>query len=176
MDITVASAGESSDRAAPPADESAAPEAPRAQPRYPRGSSSLPSGPDPALIFKYAKWAGLAVVLLLLVLLVKSFFGGAKSDREAQNAGRVPTLQPAEERTITLVALDNVQVKILRRNATDDSEGEELFSGTLARGQTRVVPWPGPIYIRANAGENLQVEYKGKRYPTGFSGNNRAKM
>jgi cytoskeleton protein RodZ len=64
MDITVASAGESSDRATPPGDEPAAAEAPRVQPRYPRGSSSLPSGPDPALIFKYAKWAGLVVVLL----------------------------------------------------------------------------------------------------------------
>jgi cytoskeleton protein RodZ len=174
MDISVATAGESSDRAAPPSEDAAGGDAARPQPRYPRGGSSLPSGPDPAMIFKYAKWAGGVVVLLLLILLVKSCFSGSKTDREAQ-AARPPTLQPAEERSITLIALDTVQVKVLRRN-TDDSEGDELFNGTLARGQTRSVPWPGPIYIRASAGENLQVEYKGKRYPTGFTGNNRAKM
>ena len=81
------------------------------------------------------------------------------------------------ERTITLVALDTVRVTVVARN-DDDSEGEEIFRGTLARGQTQVVPWPGPgsIFIKANAGENLQIEYKGKRYGSQFTGNNRAKM
>lgn len=44
MDISVASAGEPSDRAAPPA-EGAAEEPVRAQPRYPRGGNNLPTGP-----------------------------------------------------------------------------------------------------------------------------------
>src|SRR3954463_636181 len=43
MDISVASASETSERAAPPSEESAPPENPRPQPRYPRGSTSLPS-------------------------------------------------------------------------------------------------------------------------------------
>src|SRR5206468_6496570 len=69
MDITVATAGEPSDRAAPP-DENAAPEpAPgpaRTQPRYPRGSGpKLPAGPDPALVFKYIKWGGIAIIVVL---------------------------------------------------------------------------------------------------------------
>src|SRR3954464_7153735 len=64
MDISVATAGEASDRAAPP-DANAAPEpAPspaRAHPRYPRGSGpALPAGPDPAVVFKYIKWGGIA--------------------------------------------------------------------------------------------------------------------
>jgi len=66
-------------------------------------------------------------------------------------------------------------VSVVSRNA-DDSEGDELFSGTLARGQSQIVPWPGPIYIKANAGENLQIEFKGKRYGSQFTGVGRAKM
>lgn len=57
IDISVASAGELSDRAAPPDEGASSAEPARAQPRYPRGSSSLPSGPDPAVIFRYVKWA-----------------------------------------------------------------------------------------------------------------------
>src|SRR5476651_2535395 len=59
MDISVATAGEASDRAAPPEDAVADTAPKLAQPRYPRGGShNLPTGPDPAVIFKYVKWAG----------------------------------------------------------------------------------------------------------------------
>ncbi|HEX2852183.1 MAG TPA: helix-turn-helix domain-containing protein [Opitutaceae bacterium] len=175
MDISVASAAEAADRAASPGESSVSSDTSPPQPRFPRGGSSLPSGPDPALLFKYGKWAGAVVLLILLILIGKSFFSGR--DSNPVQAGNTPSPGPqaAAERTITLVALDAVTVTVLRRNA-DESEGEELFKATLSRGQTRTVPWPGPIYIRANLGENLEIEYKGKRYPTKFVGDNRAKM
>jgi hypothetical protein len=51
-----------------------------------------------------------------------------------------------------------------------------IYQGTLTRHQTQVVPWTGPIYITASAGENLQIEYKGKRFDSKFTGPGRAQM
>jgi cytoskeleton protein RodZ len=172
MDITVSTAGETSDRAAPPSDDAAATEPSRPQPRYPRGGSTLPSGPDPALIFKYAKWAGIAVGAIVLVLVVKSFLGGKSSPTTPVSK---PVTQSASDRTITLVALDTVSVRVNHLVGTD-TDGDEIFRGTLTRGQSQTVSWPGPINIHANVGENLAVEYKGKRYPSGFPGNGHAQM
>src|SRR4051812_19963908 len=66
MDISVSSATDQAERAAPPAEEPAdATTAGRGQgtPRYPRGSTNLPTGPDPALIFRYIKWGGGAIIV-----------------------------------------------------------------------------------------------------------------
>jgi len=181
MDISKASAGEPSDRAAPPEDEPAAAEPARAQPRYSRGGSSLPQGPDPAaLIFKYGKWAGVVVLALIVIWVVRSIGGGsapAGTPRGAAPAAAPATTaaQPAAERAITLVALDVVRVNV-KHKLSDGTEGEDIFLGTLARGQRQVVPWPGPIYIWASAGQNLEIEFNGKSYPTGFTGANRAQM
>jgi cytoskeleton protein RodZ len=176
MDISVATAGESSERAAPPADEPVAAETQRPQPRYPRGSSSLPSGPDPAVIFKYVKWAVVVVVLLLLGLAVKSFFSGPSSPRSSTTTPPISAATPApRERYITLVPQNTVTVRVLRRNP-DDSEGAELFNGTLSRDQNTQVPWPLPtgttketIFIYANPGQNLMIEIDGKLWPTGIT-------
>ncbi len=179
MDISVATAGEANDRAAPPEEAAAAESAPpRAQPRYPRGGTpNLPSGPDPALIFKYAKWAGIAVVAIILLFVVKSLFtGGSPAPAPTRSAvAPAATAATPAERTITLVALDVVRVNV-KRKLPDESEGEDIFLGTLARGQRQVVPWPGPIYIQMSAGQNLEVEYQGKRYPTGVTGAGRSQM
>ena len=182
MDISKASAGEPSDRAAPPEDEPAAAEPARAQPRYSRGGSSLPQGPDPAVIFKYVKWVGGSALVFFAVLILKSIFssGGSNSASATHVAAPAATpattaAQPATERAITLVALDVVRVNV-KHKLPDGTEGEDLFLGTLARGQRQVVPWPGPIYIWASAGQNLEIEFNGKSYPTGFTGANRAQM
>src|SRR5688572_9344323 len=56
MDISVSTAGESSDRAAPPEEGAKPAAAAAAQPRYPRsGGTSLPQGMDPVVVFKYLK-------------------------------------------------------------------------------------------------------------------------
>ena len=180
MDVTIASA---EDRGEAAADETPAAPPPRRQASISRGSSPTP-GPaiDPALLFKLGKWAGIGVLVLLCIWGVKAVrSSGPGSTTPAANhtapAGPAtnPAANPVSERMITLVALDVVRVSVLHKNA-DDSEGDLIFQGTLARGQTQPVAWPGPIYIRASAGENLQIEYKGKRYPSGFTGPNRAQM
>ncbi len=181
MDISVATAGEASDRAAPPEDTPAEAAPARAQPRYPRGGSpNLPTGPDPALIFKYAKWIGGGVMIIIALFVIKSLLSGGGSSANPAPATRTttaPATAPARpvERSITLVALEVVRVNV-KRKLPDDSEGEDIFLGTLARGQTQTVPWSGPIYINASAGQNLEVEFQGKRYPTGFIGVGRCAM
>ena len=177
MDVSVASA---EDRGEPAAEESAAPQPARRQPTVSRGSGTAPEPAiDPALLFKLGKWAALIVVVVLVVLGGRALFFSSTPAPVVHNpppAVTKPTAaQPVEEKTITLVALGPVRVTVARRNA-DESEGEDIFSGNLVRGQTQVVAWPGPIYITASAGENLQIEFKGKRYDSKFTGFGRAKM
>lgn len=179
MDVSVASADERGETVI--AEEAPPPQVAHRQPAISRGAS-VSAGPaiDPALLFKLGKWAAYALIVLLFIWGVKAIISPAGSPAAARNPAAVakpPVAVPAVERTITLVALDTVRVTVVARN-DDDTEGEEIFRGTLARGQTREVPWPGPgsIFIKANAGENLQIEYKGKRYGSQFTGNNRAKM
>ena len=183
MDISVATAGEPSDRAAPPEDGPAEAAPARAQPRYPRsGSPNLPTGPDPAIIFKYAKIAGAVLLVLIVILVAKSLMSGSGS-APAANPGRASTAQtyipPASstERSITLIALDTVFVRVTHLIG-EDTDGEEIFKGTLARGQSQVVPWPGSINLWASAGENLAIDYKGQRIPVKsyFSGYGHAQM
>jgi cytoskeleton protein RodZ len=180
MDVSIASAD---DRGEPVvAEEKAPPQPAHRQPVVSRGSNVAP-GPaiDPALLFKLGKWAAIAVILLLFIWGVKAIVSSGGSGPATRSApastAKAPITPPVTENTINLVALDTVRVTVVARNE-DDSEGEEIFRGTLTRGQSQPVPWPGAgsIYIKANAGENLQIEYKGKRYDSKFTGVGRAKM
>jgi cytoskeleton protein RodZ len=185
MDISVATAGEPSDRAAPPDDTPSEPTPTRAhahaQPRYPRGGNpNLPTGPDPALIFKYAKWGGLAVLALVVLLVLKSLLSsGGTATNPAPRTAAAPAAAPAAsaERSITLVALDTVFVRVTHLIG-DDTDGDEIFKGTLTRGQTQVVPWTASINVWASAGENLAIDYKGQRIPVKgyFTGYGHAQM
>lgn len=180
MDVSIASA---EDRGEPVVAEEAAPPVPaHRQPAVSRGTS-VANGPaiDPALLFKFGKWVAILVIALLFLWGVMAIINSSKSAAVARTAP-APVTKPAVttpvvEKTITLVAVDTVRVTVVARNE-DDTEGEEIFRGTLARGQSQVVPWPGvgSLFIKANAGENLQIEYKGKRYGSQFTGVGRAKM
>ncbi len=124
---------------------------------------------DRDLLIKGIALVGGAVILIVLIIWgISAMTGGGSPVEPSTETG-------TQQRMITLVALDTVVVSVHHRNA-DNTEGAELFRGTLARGQSQEVAWPGPIYIRANAGENLQVEFRGERYPTGFTGTGRAQM
>lgn len=168
MDISVASANDPQEqRATSPEEPAATASAERPQPHYPRASSSLPTGPDPAIIFKYIKWGGIALIVLVAAFVLKSFFGGSsgQSGAAAHQAGTAGTT--AE--TFTLIAKDVVFVRV--NQLAEKTEGPEIFRGTLARGQTQTLPWAGPVRINASAGENFEVEVRGRRWPSGFTGN-----
>src|SRR5215212_7342646 len=78
MDITVATA-ESTDRASSTPEPPPEPSPANRGPQRSRGGSSLPSGPDPAVVFKYVKIGGIVVIALLLLLVLKAIFTGGRS-------------------------------------------------------------------------------------------------
>jgi transcriptional regulator with XRE-family HTH domain len=180
MDVTVASAD---DRGEPEVEEKPAAPAARRQPAVSRGSHAS-AGPaiDPALLFKIGKWVAVVAVVILVIWGIVSIFSGRKENAPVNTVRTAPAtttnppaVLPAAEKTITLVALDVVRVTVKHKNS-DGSEGDVIYQGTLTRGQSQVVPWPGPIYITASAGENLQIEFKGRRFDSKFTGPGRAQM
>jgi cytoskeleton protein RodZ len=181
MDISVAHADEP---AAPATEEAGAGSSATVRPATARSrmGTSLPSGPDPAVVFRYLKWGGAAAgVIILLFFLRPIFFSGSSTTPAATPPARstpAATKQstaPAAQPTITLVATDTVAVRVCAKNA-DDSEGAEIFKGTLSARQTQVLPWNGAMYINFAAGENLEFEVDGRRYPTRMRGAGRVKV
>jgi cytoskeleton protein RodZ len=183
MDISVSTSGETNERAAPPEEGEAADAAasqPRAQPRYPRsGGSTLPTGPDPALVFKYLKWGGIGVIVILALFLIKALFSdrtpasAPANPRTASQPVATPTqTAPAAALTYKLVATDPVQVRIAVRLEHGDSfiDGDELYKGLLLKNQEITIPLNGPQTIYASAGQNLTLMWKGNPKPLGFTG------
>lgn len=163
MDISVSTSGESSDRAAPPTEGAPAPEPSHAN-RGPnrRAPAGLPGGPDPAIVFKYIKWGGIGVTVILAIIVTWSLISGAKRPStetanprtELANAKRTPMLH--------LIALRPVQVTVTVAVGERD-DGEVLWRGQLATGETKLVPYSTDIFLDANPGEALEVELNGNR-------------
>ena len=125
----------------------------------------MPSGPDPAVIFRYAKWGAAALGALVLFLIVKSFIPSSKP-APAKSETPAAAAATAKAPTLGLVAENPVQVTVRRKNP-DESEGEILFAGMLTTGDSKSLPRPGALFIEASAAENLVIEIGGKRYNLG---------
>ncbi len=160
VDVTTVAAEESERSAA--AAESAEPASPatRPTPQRNRAGSSLPTGPDPALVFKYTKWVFIGVVVLFVGFTLKALFSGGSTPAATTKA------TAPKSPVLGLVATHPVQVTVRRKNA-DESEGELLFSGMLHTGDSKSVPRTGALFIEASAAENLQIEINGKRHNLG---------
>ena len=161
MDISIATA-EQPERATPPTEPAADPSPAGRGPTRPRTASVLPTGPDPAVVFRYLKIGGAVVIVVLLGFIVKALFfsgDGASVTRSTPTAVRGPTFG--------LVALAPVQVTVRRKNA-DGTDGEFLFSGLVSPGDTKIVQRPGAVYVEANVPENLMLEINGRRVPMGL--------
>ena len=174
MDISVASAGEPSNRAAPPEEGAPAAEPARAQPRYPRGGSSLPSGPDPAVIFRYVKWAAAAVIGLLALWLVISLVSNRGTKTSPAPAAPLPAVatQPAVSNRAVITALDVVRVQVWAKTP-EGTYGDVLVPPTpLAKGATVDFPKSGPVYIFASAQENITIKFAGQQFTPSASPNN----
>ena len=174
MDLSVATTEGSSESAAPSAPE-ASPAPARSHPgAFALGGGNLHQGSqmDPAVIMRIATGAVALLVVVLIIWGVKSMI----SDGRAKKAVATTNLQVAPESTITLVAVNPVSVQVSIKN-TDGSPGEIILPNTpLARGEQRSVPWHSALFITATAGENLQVEFNGKRSPMPFKGYDRAAL
>ncbi len=163
MDLSIASSGSSVKDGTPesgPAVEGSGAEAGDSRPRkFAKIGTSLPEGTyfDPRLVMKIAKIAGW-VVLAGLVL-----WGVIALTRSS--SAKHPAVQTVAEPSFTLIALDAVRVHVEQKNA-DGSVGVAILPETaLVRGETRVIPRRGAVYISADPSQNLSIEINGKRYP-----------
>jgi transcriptional regulator with XRE-family HTH domain len=168
MDLAISSADERGE----PKPEAASDASSRNPGRFPRPGESLPKGPaiDPALVFKGGIALVVALVLLAIVWVGKSLLGGGPSASAARSAaaGEIPDASaPVPAATVTIVALEPVRVKVVRK-----SDGVELFQGALQAGERRDYP-NIPIYLTASELGSVEIEYKGRRYPTGHAGHDR---
>lgn len=170
MDISVGTEEDGDRSAAAPEETVPGPEPSHANrgPTRPRTGSSLPKGPDPAVVFKYLKWGGGALVVVLLFWFVKSaFFSGSRATAKP-SVGTTPANITPQNSSIGLVALRPIQVKVCRRNP-DDSDGEVIFSGSLGAGESRQVAWTSALYVEADSPEFLEIEVNGRRFNLGQS-------
>jgi cytoskeleton protein RodZ len=160
MDLSIASAEDRVEHAAVASGDAA----PR--PNSPlRGHNNLPKSPplDPALVFKGGIALACVLVLLLIFWIGKSLMGGSSgSAAEARSPASA-----ASERSFTLIAIDTVRVSVTAANG-----GRMLLPETvLDRDQRRVVPFPGPVIVRADVGANVQFDINGRHLaiPAGYN-------
>lgn len=161
MDISVATA-EPADRSSATA-ETPAPEPSHANrgPQRNRTGSSLPTGPDPAVVFKYVKIGGIVVIAVVLLWVLKALFLGSGTSSTARPGQSVP-----RGPTFGLIATSPVQVTVRKKNP-DGTDGEFLFSGLVSPGEKKIVSRPGAVFIEANLPENLMLEVNGRQFPLG---------
>jgi cytoskeleton protein RodZ len=164
MDISVATT-EAGERGAAPEETVAAPEPSHANrgPTRSRTGSSLPTGPDPAVVFKYAKWAAVGVIVLLAVLILKSLFSSGRSGGTAANRA-TPSTSATHGPSFGLNALGNVRVTVSRAAADGVTDGEQVFAGTLRAGESRTIPRPGALFIEADRPDLLDLVINGTSY------------
>jgi len=114
------------------------------------------------------KVAAAAVGLIVLLILIFAFMGrGSKSSSSSSSAVSSAPTAPAEtwvhaqanETSLTLVALDRVQVNVL----TD--AGRVLYQGTLTRGERRAIPYTMKLQVNTDVPENLRINIGGQEFP-----------
>ncbi len=143
---------------------------------FSRIGTSLPTGTfiDQRLIFKAG---GLLLAVVVVLLLIWGIRSVTSTTTHTPTGGSERTMRPAvDERLITFIALDTIQLKVALKRNDQDVTGEELFSGTLQRGESKVLPRRGALYLWSNQLENVEVEAEGtKMRPAAhnFRGNQR---
>jgi hypothetical protein len=86
----------------------------------------------------------------------------APGDDHLGNSGPIPT--PANQKQAVIVALAAVTVQVWEEKS-DGGYGKVLLPETaLKQGDSRPVPFAGPLYIQASAGEKLRIDLAGKSF------------
>jgi cytoskeletal protein RodZ len=167
MDVAVSSSDERGETAA----ESVAVEvAHRPHTRFPRPGENLPKTPaiDPALMFKAGKILLFAVGLLAVIWIIRSLSApGTPATAPQRASAPVAAEASGPAASVAVVALEPVRIKVVRK-----SDGVELFQGPLQAGERREYA-NVPIYLTASELSAVEIEYKGRRYPTNHSGHER---
>jgi transcriptional regulator with XRE-family HTH domain len=166
MDLGMAAAEERAEAQA----ESASDAPQRAQTRFQRPGENLPKQPpiDPAMMFKVGKIVLGVIGLLVVIWIVKSLIGSGPAPAPAHTAAPAAAAEAAEPSapapTVAIVATEPVRIKVVRK-----SDDKELFQGALQAGERREFP-NVPIYLTASELGSVQIDYKGHRTATGFTG------
>lgn len=165
MDVSIASADDRGEVAT--TEESPPPHPTHRQPAVSRGST-VSAGPaiDPAILFKLGKLVAILAIALLFVWGVIAIINGAKSAPVSRAAPVVTPAVVGDKTVITALGTVRVQVweQIPNAPSPDQSYGPVLVSErTLAQGETATFYKTGPIYIRASAQENIQIDIAGKK-------------
>ncbi|HEX2100112.1 MAG TPA: helix-turn-helix domain-containing protein [Candidatus Synoicihabitans sp.] len=109
---------------------------------------------DKALLIKGgAVVVGVALLVLLLVWGITALTG------RSGGGAAVPTAPASDEKRIVLIALDTVAVTLVQ-----ELDNTKLFEGTLVRGESRIFPKRGNLFLTASALENIEVEMNGNRH------------
>jgi cytoskeleton protein RodZ len=172
MDLAISTSDERGGEQPEPAANEPTPRTQQA--RFQRPQGSLPKGPaiDPALVFKGGILVVCILVLLVIVWIVKSIAGPATTAAVSRPAPAASpevsdTFAAAPAAAVSIVALADVRIKVVRK-----SDGAELYQGPMQSGEHRDYA-NVPIYLTASELGAIEIEYKGKRYPTGHSGHDR---
>jgi len=171
MDLAISSADE---RPEPAGDGAAAEGGQRThQARFQRPGENLPKAPpiDPALVFKGGIALVFVVVLLVAFWIIKTLAGSGPAPAPARSstpaASEISEAPQAAASSVSIVATEPVRIKVVRK-----ADGVELFQGPLQAGERREYA-NVPLYLTASDLAAVEIEYKGKRYPTGHSGHDR---
>jgi hypothetical protein len=120
-------------------------------------------------------------------LILKALFtGNSPSPAPASRTSALPasetpassapaTQAPASASSYKLIAADTVRVRVTKLVGID-TDGEEVYSGTLTKGQSVTIPWNESQNVWASAGENLRVEMNGIVSKPGFTGYDHGQM
>jgi cytoskeleton protein RodZ len=155
-------------RPEPPAPPPPAPNAQRAQPTTSRSMptavvTGAPSADRRQKIKLPLLVGGAVLALLILVFVIHAILSDSAPTSRTASSARATTTSTTTDvpdgDVIRLIALDNVQVKVIQL-----STKQELFSGDLIKGDTRYIRKDGKVSVSYNPGKNLQVEVKGQRF------------
>jgi transcriptional regulator with XRE-family HTH domain len=145
----------------------------RPQPRFQRPGENLPKSPaiDPALMFKAGKILLGVVAVLAGIWIIKSLMAPTGTTPAPARSSSVAMTEASESSlpapTVTVVALEPVRIKVVRK-----SDGVELYQGPLQKGERREYA-NAALYLTASELGAVEIEYKGRAYPTGHTGHDR---
>ncbi|MBP7141889.1 MAG: helix-turn-helix domain-containing protein [Opitutaceae bacterium] len=121
------------------------------------------SGPqiDQALVIKgLLALAGIGVLIVLIVVLVKLFSSDPTRPSTASGGSPAAVAPRPGEAVITVFAMDNTFLTVRQLN-----DNLVLFSGAMSRGDSRVLPYRTALRIEADPHRAVELEINGIRYP-----------
>ncbi|HRP05735.1 MAG TPA: helix-turn-helix domain-containing protein [Opitutaceae bacterium] len=147
----------------PPTNADTVPEATPAPDNNPATFRPRASGPqiDQALVIKgLLALAGIGVLIVLIVVLVKLFSSDPSKPATASGSNSSVVAPRPGEAVITVFAMDNVFLTVRQLN-----DNLVLFSGAMSRGDSRVLPYRTALRIEADPHRAVELEINGIRYP-----------